>query len=320
MLASSSFPAAADSFVLKLNQPEVLKSMAKSWHSLQSSVLLRGIDSLLSATGLRNLIFKAYNPPVAIIPPVYQACQTDKQPPKTSIKVITANMLLFPPPFFFNQPQRISEFAKAARTADPDIIFMQEVWDNNSLSLLASHFPDYYSVFSTGLIYNGSGLLTLSRFPITAAAMQMFPMGLEHNSEEFLAGKGILYCRCQVAQNIFYLVNTHLYSAAPTSAYQPNRQQFEQLNQLVLELGDAAIIGGDMNLLPAFIDQLISPAIKRDHSQMATAGLPRRKKLDYIMIKPTLAVPMSITAQNLQWPIEFSDHAALLGNIELQRP
>lgn len=307
----------AQSFSLRPDKFSGLEKFAETWSKVQKSVLVRSLDKWLQASGTFNMLLSAAGSKVTILAPTRQQ-QGENASNKKVIKALTANLILFPHPFFFNQAERIEEFARAVRHVDPDIIFLQEVWDNNSLGLIISRFPDYYSIYIPGLIFNHSGLTILSRFPVESASAIFFAPSFLHNPEEFIAFKGVIFCNAKVGTQTISLANTHLYSSSPKSSYRPNLQQFCQLQHLVSDFPHGTIIGGDLNLLPEELDHLLSGNIERDQCRLPTAGAPeRRKKLDYLLIRQTGQTPMTIEARRLEWPIMFSDHSPVFGTIEL---
>lgn len=320
LLLFCQLPGMAQSFSLRPDKPVGLENLAKTWRNAQRSVLGRSLDKLLQISRIIDLIFAATDAKVTILPPTRpQAGEAHGE--QRVLKALTANLILFPCPFFYNQAERINEFAKAVRHVDPDIIFIQEVWDNSSLKLIISRFPDYYSVYIPGLIYNHSGLIILSKFPVESAAAIFFAPSLLHNPEELIAFKGVISCIVRIGQQTINLANTHLYSSPPKSSYRPNLQQFCQLQKLVLSFPHGVIFGGDLNLRPDELDHLLSGDIQRDQCQLPTAGTPeRKKKLDYLLIKQTRQTPMRIKGERLEWPVMFSDHSPVSGSIELISP
>ena len=130
------------------------------------------------------------------------------------LRILTANTLLFPWPFYSDQAERIAEFAKLARSVSPDIIFLQEVWDNNSLRLLLARFPDYHAVIAPNPLFNLGGLMIFSRIAPVRATAESFPLTLNHNPEELIARKGILWAEISCSGRQIWLATTHLYSSA----------------------------------------------------------------------------------------------------------
>ncbi|MBU1108261.1 MAG: endonuclease/exonuclease/phosphatase family protein [Candidatus Riflebacteria bacterium] len=306
---------AANSFSLKPIRPPGLSRIARFLGRAQRSLVLDRIDALISATGFYDLIAAANMPKVTVIAPVINKRQKEKDD-TVAIKALSINMLLFPVPFFFNQAQRIAAFARSARQLDPDIIFLQEVWDNNSLALLIAAFPGYYSIYTAGIGYNYSGLLILSRFPAKKASAKRFAVSLKHNVEELIAQKGFILVETTIRGQPFYLLNTHLYSADRSKLYRPNLVQFSRVADIVENLPAAAIIGGDMNLIPADLEARIPDDIVRDNCDLSTAGYPKpTQKLDYIMVRPHHGKTATVNSRRIDAPLRFSDHTPIYAEI-----
>lgn len=308
-------PAAADEkYSLKPSRLPIFESITGFFSQMQSSQTLLRVNFLLKAAGIYDLASSACNPLVTVISPTSTHINASKN--SASLKVLSANMLLFPAPFFFNQEQRIAEFARCIRKLDPDVILLQEVWDNLSLALLIASFPEYYSVFSTGIGYNYSGLLLLSKFPPETSNIRRFPLSLQHSIEELIAQKSMLIIEVKVGGKPVHLLNTHLYSASPQQRYRPNLDQFDLLTDIATNLPGDVIVAGDMNLGPKELDPRLPPAMNRDHCALPTAGYPKlSKKLDYIMSKAGPGKISVISGRRVDPVIRFSDHNPVFASV-----
>ena len=307
--------AAASGFSLKPIRPPGMRRFAQLLERAQRSLVLRRIDALINVTGFFNLIALASSPHVAVIPPV-NGKPAARRSDTGAITTLSANLLLFPMPFFFNQAQRIDAFVTSARQLDPDIIFLQEVWDNSSMALLITAFPDYYSIYAPGIGYNYSGLLILSRFPVRKAVAGRFAVSLRHNAEELVAQKGYLLIETTICGQHFHLLNTHLYSAHPSRSFRPNLAQFSHIADIVSNLPGQVILGGDMNLLPADLAARLPAAIVRDSCNLPTAGYPKlSQKLDYILARPHVGKEVIISSRRIDAPLRFSDHNPVYAEI-----
>ncbi|NLF98063.1 MAG: hypothetical protein GX569_15125 [Candidatus Riflebacteria bacterium] len=306
---------ADDSFSLRPVRPPAFKRLSRLLEKAQSSPLLNTVDTLMRLSGIYEIAAACSNPRIVILPPAVRADRASSDN-TGSIRILSANLLLFPAPVVFDQEQRIAEFAKCVRSLNPDIILTQEVWDNRSLGLLIAALPDYYSIFSPGIGYNHSGLLTLSRFAPETCIMQRFPTSLQHSLEELMAQKSILQTTLKYDGQILHLFNTHLYSAAPHKRYRPNLRQFKLLADTIDHLSGRTIVGGDMNLLPADLKILMPKSLQFEGCNLPTAGYPSlKRKLDYILAGNRSGQTV-ISGRRIDPPRRFSDHNPVFAEIK----
>lgn len=294
--------------LIKPANTQVRNKIENKLVQFRKSVWGKLCDSMLLKTGLYLALDSPQQP---CIIPGKTANFTGNE-----IKVVTANLILFPKPLLWDQNERIRDFSKAISPYSPDIIFIQEVWDNNSLIELARNFPDYWISFTPSNLYHSSGLLTLSRFEIEAADFFQYPLSLQHNFEELLARKGFLITKLRIGQRSLTAINTHLYSAK-SREYRPNPWQFELLQTYVLKQKDIfCLMGGDMNIEPDEIQELMSAEIMKGTCNKPTAGGSRLiKKLDYLFIKPGNQNRAKLETIRVESELEFSDHRPVFGKI-----
>ncbi|MGM0599692.1 MAG: endonuclease/exonuclease/phosphatase family protein [Candidatus Rifleibacteriota bacterium] len=239
-----------------------------------------------------------------------------------SLKIITANLYLFPPPLLKEQKKRISYFVNSIKRLDPEIILLQEVWDKNSIVEIARLLPDYNLSFKTSGLYNRSGLLTLCKYKIQHAQFIPYPLSIRHKIEELLAQKGLLKTDIELDGHKISIFNTHLYSSSPRHSYRPNFNQFELLKRTVSSFSsDLKILGGDFNLKPHEIGKLIEADFLRGSCNLPTAGgIRRTKKLDYIMVVSQKPLKTRLATRRLETEQMFSDHSAVFGRIIFAGP
>lgn len=236
---------------------------------------------------------------------------------KDEFRVLTANMLLLPVPFFFNQTERIADFVNLVKIQNPDFIFLQEVWDKECVAKIIALLPDHNAVFKNSLCYNHSGLVILSKFPVRRAKAISYPLSLTYNLEEFIAQKGILVAQIELKNQIVNLVNTHLYSVPAYFSNRPNLAQMRHLINVISGLEKPVILGGDMNMMPEYVDKFLPEWLIRGNCSQNTAGLPAlSQKLDYIMIAPTHAGNVEIEAFAIKNYQRFSDHIPVFAKIK----
>jgi endonuclease/exonuclease/phosphatase family metal-dependent hydrolase len=210
-------------------------------------------------------------------------CQLDKDLIKESkheriikrktIKLLTYNIFLRPPPVNNNQSdwknERLEEFCKVIY--DYDIICLQEMFGalNNrkhSLIRMANKCGFFFYIdtslpsFMSKYMVDG-GLLILSRFPIVSHSFMPYQSGVIADS---LSQKGVLYAKIEIKNNCFLnLFSTHLQASYLFSGeYHFNismvtrMDQMRQLNYFINEVikseydekKDKIILVGDFNV------------------------------------------------------------------------
>ncbi len=271
------------------------------------------IETITGFTHLVNLLHTAGKPSTMIIAASHQA-SSQSQPDR--LRILTANTLLFPWPFYSDQAERIAEFEKLARSVSPDIIFLQEVWDNHSLKLLLNSFSDYHAVIMPNPLFNLGGLMIFSRLAPVRASAESFPLTLHHNPEELIARKGILWAEISFSNRQVWLATTHLYSAPGNAAFRPNPEQFRHLLKRMQAAPELVIAGGDMNLEPEELESHLPVNILRDDCNLPTAGRKLQRKLDYVLAADkTDPAGIKVTGSRVEWKKRFSDHHAVLAEV-----
>lgn len=305
-------------YVLKPEFPAFFTTLQQAGQNLTHSSFSIILDYLVGLTQIVNLCYTAGTPVTMVIPATGAQLPANRN--GTRLTALTANMLLFPSPLLFSQNERIDEFVKLARSMNPDVIFLQEVWDNSSIVYLISEFSDYHAALMPSLLYNRSGLLVLSRFKPERVTAEIYPLTLQHNVEELLARKGFLGVEISFAGKTLWLVTTHLYSAPPGAAYRFAFGQFRQMQNRINSFPGTVIAGGDMNLLPQELAPLLAGELKRDDCNLPTAGsASKTKKLDYLLAKPDAGSTVEVLGSRVEWPIVFSDHRPVFAEIRLNQ-
>lgn len=297
----------------KPERPLVLEYFRTLIISAEQAGLPELIDALTGFTHLINLLHTAGKQETMIIPApgkVASQAQTGR------LRILTANTLLFPWPFYSDQAERIEEFAGLARSVSPDIIFLQEVWDNNSLKILLKSFSDYHAVITPNPLFNLGGLVIFSRIMPARATAECFPLTLHHNPEELIARKGILWAEVSCNGRQVWLATTHLYSSPGNARFRPNPGQFRHLLKRMQAAPDLVIVGGDMNLQPEELESYLPENVLRDDCNLPTAGRKIQKKLDYVLAcDKQNPADIKIFGSRVEWEKRFSDHHAVLAEV-----
>jgi endonuclease/exonuclease/phosphatase family metal-dependent hydrolase len=124
-----------------------------------------------------------------------------------------------------------------------DVVCLQEAW-SSSAQELRHDFPHHHLDRGRSAVGFGSGLLTLSRYPIGSVRFARYVAAALPDS---LASKGISLAVVELpGQGLLHVINTHL-----QARFWPDvrRRQMEQLDRFVAEHCGAgcALIAGDLN-------------------------------------------------------------------------
>lgn len=164
--------------------------------------------------------------------------------------------LLMPYGFSTDRRERLGRLVRAIRACRPAVVLLQEVFERSMVEVLMRHFPDYRVATSgetdfTGMV-NASGLVTLTRLPVTAVRFHPFdrlPGGSK--AIEAIARKGIL--EVEVADRDFEgtLLNLHLYAPRHDGEREIARGQLERAVMVARDAegrGRRVLLAGDFNL------------------------------------------------------------------------
>lgn len=152
-------------------------------------------------------------------------------------------------------PERLAAAAERLRESEFGVIALQEVWLERHARILTSGaaYPHSSRLPTRGI---GSGLLTLSRWPILEQEALIFtcrPSALRAGQGESIAHKGALWTRIATPHGPLDVYNTHLISNYPNAMYTTVRlTQIFELAEFVLErsAGRPYAILADLNSAP----------------------------------------------------------------------
>jgi len=201
-----------------------------------------------------------------------QIINTNKLGDRNSIRLLTYNIFLRPPPIKNNEDdyknERLEDFCKVIN--DFDIICLQEMFGTyNSRkhelirSAVRQGFFFYVDTptpsFLSKYMVDG-GLLILSRFPIVESCFFPYAYGVLADS---LAEKGILYAKIHIQSSYLHLMTTHLQASYFDSSerdwdvsFETRYNQLHEVNFIVKEIlktyykdyKDKALLVGDFNV------------------------------------------------------------------------
>ena len=257
------------------------------------------------------------------------------------MKILSFN--IWGPPYAKHRAARIRAITECIIQLAPDVVCLQEVYfprnPNEIVDSLKDIFPHYH-LFSSGVI--GSGLLTLSRFPIIDAAFHRFRMGgklFEYG--DYYAGKGIGLVRIQMPGGIVDVYNCH-----PHAQYEPEHDNeyavytdtnlYEAVRFINRESNDHPIVlCGDLNTRPdqsgyaivTGLGCLLDSYFLLHDTYPITFSVDNpyvdseNQCLDYVMVQNAapLSIELVMTERLSSEALAYSDHYGLLAEIDFSK-
>jgi len=172
--------------------------------------------------------------------------------------MLPSRPLLMPYLLSTDRRERLERLVRTIRACGPDVVLLQEVFERSVVEVMVRHFPDYRVVTSDETDFagtvNASGLVTLTRLPVTAVRFHPFdrlPGGSK--TIEVIARKGVLEVEVAGPDFAGTLLNLHLYAPRHDGERAVAR---DQLNQALAVARDAerrgrqVLLAGDFNLAP----------------------------------------------------------------------
>ncbi|MFA5051914.1 MAG: endonuclease/exonuclease/phosphatase family protein [Patescibacteria group bacterium] len=159
------------------------------------------------------------------------------------LKIATFNFWGLPWPFSVRRVARLRMLADLVSRERFDIVACQEVWLRQDIRRLRRWLPEYQLCDQCPCLFNRSGLIFLSRLPLSCGLF--LPYDMPVISWEFPSKKGILRAQIVINGQPFQIINTHvLYTPNATQT----RLQKRQLDQLIDVLDNRpTFLFGDFN-------------------------------------------------------------------------
>ncbi len=224
----------------------------------------------------------------------------------TTLRVMTYNTHLFgaefeipvPPPFppvsvqAFADPQRAQLLGQRIKDEDVDVVGLDEVWDVDLANVIiaAAEYPHSYYVddFDEDTDILNSGLLLLSKFPLSGTTLSYYPDAF---AEDVFASKGFMQATVTKDGFEFGIFLTHMQatqSYAPAGAYNVRQGQFQQLDAAVdayqsAHPAAAVIVMGDFNVIGEsceYYDQMLAILSRTDAHRAAPCFAPDQYTYD----------------------------------------
>lgn len=220
---------------------------------------------------------------------------------------------------YYDFESRLVNFEKVIKDKNPDIIFLQEVQIDTTISpfsqveMIKKLLPEYqYSIHSTIYLKESQrgeklsipvqhGMAVLSKYPI----INSFEYFLSKNKAE-TEPRSILCFDVLVESKMYYFANIHF-----TNQEEAAQQQLVEFLHFIHSRGEKRIIAGDFNLYNLPECPNIFTGYKLSYDYHSYVSDPNNKGcLDYVMI------PDDFSFSNLELLEEYlSDHKGLFVNV-----
>ncbi len=266
------------------------------------------------------------------------------------LRILTLNTWGLPAPLSRLPETRMAEIGVRLRDLDVDVAAFQEVWTRGSRrALRAACAPaGLVHAWTNHVAFGGSGLLVLSRLPITSAHFERFsvrgrPERVDHG--DYYGGKGFLRISLAHPEGPLSLYTTHLharYADDVEHAYVPQRiAQIVQHASALWSAEEPTLAVGDFNFsesdvehrvlcglaalrdLAAELDQREATAL---HSNPYRSAAKPDRRIDYVFARD--GVHARVTPLRIARVLDeifslegraasVSDHAGLLAELEI---
>jgi len=245
------------------------------------------------------------------------------------LTILNANLWLLPPPSSVDNTNRLNKFIALAKKLDPDIINLQEVWLNEYIKKLKKSFKNYYLVSPRSIIYNKSGLVTISKYKPKKWKYHQYKITREFGLVERLANKGYLKLEIKINNKLLNLFNTHIYESPHPNKQFIKETQAKSLKKEILK-NNISIATGDLNLKLSSFKKIFPNIIteqnplntyleENKYTKMIFNQLKNRtgiynRKPDYILVN-SKSKKISIQTKVIKKPL-ISDHYPFIAEVD----
>ncbi|MDQ7024771.1 MAG: endonuclease/exonuclease/phosphatase family protein [Anaerolineae bacterium] len=256
------------------------------------------------------------------------------------MRILTLN--IWGVPYAKHRAVRFRQIAEKSIEVAPDVLCFQEVYLPRTPKIMIDHLKADYPYthhFTSSVI--GSGLLTLSKYPIVDAAFHRFRMsGKLFRKGDYYAGKGIGLVRIQMPDGLVDVYNCHTHAQYEAhndneDAIYTNTNLYEAVRFIHTNSGNnPAVLCGDLNTRP---DQLgyrillqlgnLSDSYYHHHNKYPitySSDNPYthdfNQCLDYVMLRNSSIRSIELVMnQPISADKAYSDHYGLLAEIDTQQ-
>lgn len=153
--------------------------------------------------------------------------------------------------------ERINEIIAKVKTLSPDIVGLSEVWANKSKDRFKNGLKDLLPYYAwdnnTNSFQMGSGLLLLSRFPLSNIEFTRYDSLVGFDA---LSQKGFILATIEIKGQKVLIAQTHTQADEDDNAIEARRSNFLQLQDGIatylaryLQPSTPAILIGDLNII-----------------------------------------------------------------------
>ncbi len=246
-----------------------------------------------------------------------------------TLKILNLNAWLMPLRLSLHNKKRMDRLFEMIKELNPDVITMQEVWDSYYLDKFAKKLSEYYMLSKPNWLFNESGLVTLTKFPIVSSRLYHFKPTKSYHFFEKRAKKGFFVTRIDAAGKEVDVVNTHLHiSNAFTSDKKKKiaEMQYSCIEEFFEKSDKATILCGDLNLDFREVKKIAKVFRIPNKKSITTLNINNhysnskrnrttidRRQLDYFMyIENGMKINMNVKALKKE---KISDHYPIFGEV-----
>ncbi len=274
--------------------------------------------------------------------------EIDRQP----LRIASLNVWGLRWPFARDIAARMDAIALALPGLEADVITFQEVWTREVATVLreAGTRAGLIHQFDAQALTGGSGLLVLSRHPISQSRFERYLMGglperIRH--ADYWGGKGYTQLEISSRAGPIALINTHLHAQYAEAAYPSYRShRMGQVVQLAFGLSRISapvVAAGDFNMREAWpeyraftgLTGMRDCAAEREHRQPTNldsnpyhAGRSEGdSRIDYVFAKDGVESSIDVISSKRIFDSDleidghrasYSDHAGLLVDVAIR--
>lgn len=166
-----------------------------------------------------------------------------------SLKVVSWNVFLRPAILSDNQLDRVQPIAEKITELNPDVIVLQEVFHKKArkklIASLKSNYPYFTSRGKRSWLGVSSGLLIMSKYPITHEEFKYFKKAKKADA---IANKGFVTVNLRFKKQNVRILGTHLQAGSGKKIKAVRKSQLKQIASNIQSDSSNWILAGDFNV------------------------------------------------------------------------